>query len=93
MKRKCSYCGRIISEKRLEILPDTITCVKCSREKPVIGILNFSGKNFDGVSVIPSKDKNLVFYAKSQLWQKCTAQIFSNHGDDETRKERFKELI
>jgi RNA polymerase-binding transcription factor DksA len=35
---KCA-CGAIIPKERLEILPDTKTCVKCSQAKKKIGII------------------------------------------------------
>ena len=36
MKKKvhCEICGKEIPSKRLEILPDTTTCVKCSQTQP-----------------------------------------------------------
>ena len=36
MSRKviCEICGKIIPAERLEILPDTTTCVKCSVTEP-----------------------------------------------------------
>lgn len=33
--RKCASCAVAISEERLEVLPLTRVCVKCSREKPL----------------------------------------------------------
>ena len=30
----CDICGKEIPPERLEILPDTTTCVKCSQTKP-----------------------------------------------------------
>ena len=36
-KRFCKFCGEEIHPMRLEILPETITCVKCSKEKPKAG--------------------------------------------------------
>lgn len=36
---KCSECGKKISKERLKILPDTETCVKCSKVEPVVGVI------------------------------------------------------
>lgn len=33
--RRCSKCGGMIPLERLELLPDTTTCVRCSDAKPV----------------------------------------------------------
>lgn len=33
--RKCSKCGGMICVERLELLPETTTCVGCSDAKPV----------------------------------------------------------
>ena len=30
----CEFCGKPIPQERLEILPDTTTCVKCSQTTP-----------------------------------------------------------
>ena len=35
---KCSECGKDIPPERLEILPETRTCVVCSKEQRRIGI-------------------------------------------------------
>jgi hypothetical protein len=36
-KKYCKFCGEEIHPLRLEILPHTQTCVKCSNEKPKAG--------------------------------------------------------
>jgi len=36
-KKYCKFCGEEIHPLRLEILPNTVTCVKCSKEKPKAG--------------------------------------------------------
>ena len=33
-KVQCEICGKVIPAERLEILPDTTTCVKCSHTTP-----------------------------------------------------------
>lgn len=34
MKRYCDQCKTLIPEERLRLLPETATCVNCSRVKP-----------------------------------------------------------
>jgi len=34
----CTECGKRIPKKRLEILPETKVCVRCSDVKPLVGI-------------------------------------------------------
>lgn len=38
MQKKCNKCGKPIPKERLEALPHTTTCVKCSEEKGLVGI-------------------------------------------------------
>jgi hypothetical protein len=33
-KLRCEFCGKEIPPERLEILPDTTTCVECSQTQP-----------------------------------------------------------
>lgn len=37
-------CGTIISQERLEILPNTYVCVNCSTERPYVGFTHYSHK-------------------------------------------------
>lgn len=34
VQKKCSNCGKVIPAARLEALPDTTTCVECSKRNP-----------------------------------------------------------
>lgn len=34
---KCSECGQTIPKARLECLPETTTCIKCSKVEPILG--------------------------------------------------------
>lgn len=40
----CSICRSEISPARLEVLPETTTCVKCSRVQKYMGAMVFSHK-------------------------------------------------
>lgn len=37
--KKCEQCGAPIPKLRLQVLPHTTTCVKCSTEKSRIGVM------------------------------------------------------
>lgn len=45
VKVLCELCGAEIPEERLEILPETTTCVSCSQTKP------YSGEDIRGLSM------------------------------------------
>lgn len=40
----CALCFNLIPAERLEVLPDTRTCVKCSTEKKYVGANVFTHK-------------------------------------------------
>jgi hypothetical protein len=40
----CVTCNCVIPAARLEILPHTTTCVKCSSEKPYVSFMVFEHK-------------------------------------------------
>jgi RNA polymerase-binding transcription factor DksA len=57
MKKKkakvlCEYCGNPIPPERLEILPDTTTCVQCSQTQP------YSEAEILGLNGTDEQDKN-----------------------------------
>lgn len=35
----CENCGKKIPKQRLKALPNITTCVKCSEEKPKVGVM------------------------------------------------------
>ena len=49
----CIYCKKPILKERLEILPDTETCVKCSKVKKKISLIHGTASG---------KGSELVFY-------------------------------
>lgn len=58
--RNCCKCGCEIPAMRLEALPDTTTCVGCSRVKAYVGFMSFSHKTApDIVMVNPDDRENL----------------------------------
>lgn len=42
-ERKCR-CGAVIPPERLEILPNTYSCVQCSTERPYVGCMVYDHK-------------------------------------------------
>ena len=40
----CDLCGDLIHPDRIELLPDTRTCVRCSTEEPIVGFMIYNHK-------------------------------------------------
>jgi hypothetical protein len=57
MEKRCDVCDGAIPQERLEVLPDTTTCVKCSRVKKNIVMPVYSHKTAPEMIVIPSEDR------------------------------------
>ena len=53
MQRKCRYCGHPIHPERLECLPQTQTCVKCSDVTKPIGLMDFGHKTAPSLVLVP----------------------------------------
>lgn len=51
---KCETCGEQIPKARLEAIPNAVTCVKCSTEQPVGGIMDNASKNDSVLIVVDS---------------------------------------
>ena len=60
----CYHCNTEIPAERLEILPNTDTCVNCSRVKPVMGIVqgggSMSSSTKESQLVIVDRDNKLA---------------------------------
>jgi hypothetical protein len=60
----CFFCHKPIPEERLEALPNTDTCIKCSKEKRVIGITqgggSMSGSTKESILTIVKGDNKLA---------------------------------
>jgi hypothetical protein len=52
MKRKCEKCGKAIPSARLDILPDTQTCVGCSEVKAKVVYPVYSHKTAPEIIVV-----------------------------------------
>lgn len=53
----CIVCHNPIPEERLEILPHTKTCVKCSTEEKMVGYMDYYHKTAPNLVIIDPKDK------------------------------------
>jgi hypothetical protein len=60
MIRTCARCKQIISAERLEILPDTHTCVACSGVQKYVGMNVFTHKTAPSVVFIRPENKEAV---------------------------------
>jgi hypothetical protein len=63
--RSCKTCGDEIPPARLEALPNTRTCVKCSDVEPVAGHVYWDGKHTPILQVM-SKQKTEEFAKKDR---------------------------
>lgn len=52
--RLCNNCKKVIPKERLEALPETETCVNCSTETKVEGVMLYSHKTAGVLSFLPS---------------------------------------
>lgn len=66
--KKCIYCGEEIHPMRLEILPKTKTCVKCSQEPKKAGRLVSTGEGEDVETNLEILDQET--YIKLSLLEK-----------------------
>ena len=60
----CVNCNGIIPVARLEVLPDTQTCVGCSTAKPMVGFMDWAHKTAPELVMINSADKENLRRAK-----------------------------
>jgi RNA polymerase-binding transcription factor DksA len=64
--RNCDTCGAPIPQERLEALPDTTTCVHCSRETARLGFMisAFSKGTASEIVIVKQEDTEAVRRAK-----------------------------
>ena len=60
----CVNCNGVIPVARLEVLPDTQTCLGCSTAKPVVGVMDWAHKTAPERVMINSADKENLRRAK-----------------------------
>jgi hypothetical protein len=63
--RKCMKCDCEIPAVRLEALPDTTTCVGCSRVASYVGFLDWSHKTAPEIVMIPSDQRENIRRAQA----------------------------
>jgi hypothetical protein len=57
---KCKNCQKNIPKARLEVLPDTETCVGCSEAKPMMGFMDWAHKTAPELVMVNTGDKENV---------------------------------
>jgi hypothetical protein len=56
MQRICDTCNEAIPHARIEALPDTTTCVKCSRVSRMVGFMDWYHKTAPELVMVSSSD-------------------------------------
>lgn len=57
MSTVCDSCGCAIPPARLEVLPNTTTCVKCSRAVTFVGFMDWAHKTAPELVVVRGDDR------------------------------------
>ena len=55
--RLCSICHQTINPIRIEIIPDTHTCVNCSTTEKVVGFMDWSHKTAPELIILNPQNK------------------------------------
>lgn len=76
----CSSCGNPISERRLQILPNTQTCVACSKEQRAMGLTIYTHKSTAEVVVIRTDDPEV----KRQAWNAYARSRGNDYNPNKT---------
>lgn len=63
--RNCCKCGCEIPAMRLEALPNTTTCVGCSRVASYVGFMDWGHKTAPEIVMIPSDDRENIRRAQA----------------------------
>lgn len=66
MSKDCIYCGAEIGAGRLEVLPDTETCVSCSTEQKNVCVPAYAHKTGGSIVILDSRDKEGIRLARNQ---------------------------
>jgi hypothetical protein len=61
---KCKNCEKKIPKARLEVLPNTETCVGCSEAKPMMGFMDWAHKTAPELVIVNPDDKENLRRAK-----------------------------
>lgn len=60
-------CGTAISKERLEILPNTYSCVRCSTEQPYCGTMVYDHKTAPRLVYVRPENKEAVEQLKRHI--------------------------
>lgn len=60
MSRTCIKCKSVIPSERLEVLPDTHTCVGCSGVQKYVGAMVFDHKTAPRLAYVRPENKEAV---------------------------------
>ena len=52
----CEKCGKRIPQARLDVLPNTTTCVACSSVKPMVGFMDWYHKTAPELVMVSTGD-------------------------------------
>lgn len=55
--RICAKCGNTIPRGRIEALPHTTTCVRCSDVKAFVGFMDWGHKTAPEIVLVPAEDR------------------------------------
>lgn len=55
--KSCKVCSCVIPEARLEVLPNTETCVNCSTVQKHVGFMDWYHKTAPELVFVPADDK------------------------------------
>jgi hypothetical protein len=56
----CSNCGQVIDQERLEVLPDTNSCAKCSTVERVVGFMTWPHKTGSYLAIVPANNSEAL---------------------------------
>jgi hypothetical protein len=62
--KNCIVCSIPIPPERIEVLPTTTTCVKCSTTKAVVGFMIYNHKTAGTLVTIPPEESETLRIAK-----------------------------
>lgn len=60
---KCTYCGSLLPDGRLEFLLEynrTITCLSCSSESRAVGFMDWGHKTAPSLVLVPANAKETI---------------------------------
>lgn len=60
MNRTCARCKKNIPQSRLDVLPDTQTCVKCSGVQKYVGAMVYDHKTAGRLEFVRPENKEAV---------------------------------